>query len=334
MKKKLAMRVFAILPSILLFTYPGITKECPLLVDKQGAFELMSRTNYAWYKCEFTPAEVNDNLKELTALVNTMRVNPVLAGMKGFDCRVELYTISDCLGVGAYGIPVEISFGIASWFMCANGKPSRILMEPPSWKIFINKLRPSISGSIDARTPLEDRAYFSVPGKKETIRPGIDVYDNEFYVMYNPDRPRYWLPVTVREAYTKLVEQTKKDPDLTSRDFMMKFIEKEWAAFSEADRDKPAYEAGKVATMPRILGKVSADATGLPLMRANPEYWDRKLPRSAIQFIFCSIINNKVYIKKVKEEYLKGNSTSYNLYRFLETLDNNTAISLQRHVRR
>jgi hypothetical protein len=328
MNKDIVMFVIIILHAIFIFSYPGNSKELPLLVDKQGTFEFLRRSDYAWYQCGFSGAEVNDNLKELGVLVNTIRANPVLNGMKGFDCRVELYTITDCKGEGGYGIPVEVSFGFCSWFMLDNGKPAMNPIEPPSWKVIVNKMRPSSAG------PVGSDAYFGVPNKKETIRPGIDIYDGELYIIYNPDRPHYWIPVTVREAYNKLVERTKKDQTPPGRDMMLKMIEKQYAAFSEADRNKPAYTAGQVGSLPRIMGEISTDITGSPMVRVNHEYWNRNLPRSAIQFMFCTIINNKAYIIKLKEEYLKGNSTSYNLYRFLETLDYNTAISLLRHIRK
>ncbi len=331
MKQKLAMPLAAIVAAILISPYPAHAKECPLLLEKQGTFEFLTRTDYAWYECGFTKVEINDNLKELAALVATVRKKQVLAGLKGFDAKVALYTINDCAGPDAYGLPVRVSFGLCSWYQCDGKKPARILMEPPEWSVIINTMRGGFTGGVASAG---DRVYFSVPGKKEILGAGVDVFDGEIYVMYNPDRPGYWLPVTVREVYNAMVEETKRDKDAYSRDFMLKFIEKEYAAFPEADRGRPAYTAGTNATLPRILGKVSADVTGSPVMRVNPGYWNRKLPRSAIQFIYCRIINNRAYIKKEKEFFLQKNSISYNLYRFLETLDNDTAASLLRHIRR
>ncbi|HOD14891.1 MAG TPA: hypothetical protein PLA65_01500 [Spirochaetota bacterium] len=331
MKQKTIMPLAAIIAVTLMFPHPAHSKECPLLPEKQGTFEFLTRTDYAWYQCGFTKAEVNDNLKELAALVATVRKNPVLAGLKGFDARVQLYTISDCGGTAAYGIPVRVSFGLCSWFQCDGKGPVRITMEPPEWSVMVNDMVP---GWVTPLSSAEGRVFFSVPAKKETIRPGIDVYDHECYIMYNPDRPAYWLPVTVKEAYAAMVEDAKKDKDAYTRQFMLNFMEKEWAAFSEADRSRPAYTVGTNENMPRILGKLSADATGLPLVRVNPAYWNKGLPRSAIQFIYCRIINNKAYIRKEKEFFLQKNSISYNLYRFLETLNNDTAASLLHHIRK
>lgn len=308
----------------------GYVRELPLLTERQGSFTFKSRTDYARHQCGFTAAEIAANLNELTALVNTMRLNPVLAGLKGFDCQTALYTVADCGTAEGYGLPVRVSFGICSWFVGKDGKPARNLIEPPEWSVMVNDLR---SGTSHAFTSPEGRVYFSVPGVKKTIAPGIDVYDGEMYILYHPSRPPYWLPVTVREAAAAMLDAAKKDKDAHSRAFMLTFVEKEYAAFSEADRDKPAYTGGRNGSLPRLMGQVSADATGSPLVRINPDYWNKNLPRSSIQFMYCRINHNRAYHRKEKEELLKKNSTSYHLYRFLESLDETTASSLQRLIR-
>jgi len=145
-------------------------------------------------------------------------------------------------------------------------------------------------------------------------------------VIYNPDRPAYWLPVTVREAVDKLRAYGKAQPDKFSAEFMLKMIDEGYAAFPESDRDKLAYYGGEQAGGRNVMG-VTSDSSGLPIMRVNPEYWDRNLPRSAIQFLYFRITDTN-YSRKKMEEALKGNSTSYNLYRFEASLDINIARSL------
>ncbi len=326
MKKIYAIRMHTLLLSIMLFPYPAMSKELPLLTDKPGTFEFLGRTDYTDHKCGFTRAEINDNLKEIGAVVTTMRKNPVLSDMNGFDGRARIYNMN-CTDEGSYGITSRLNFEFASWFMGKDGKPARILMEPPSWEIIINRQR------FDVGSPAGDPNYFMIPAKKETLRPGIDVYDGEMYIIYNPDRPSYWLPVTVRDVYTKIIAKYNKDPDKISAGYMLKFIEKQYADFPKSDLDKPAHYGSRVANAPNIMS-VTADVTGLPIMRVNPDYWNRTLPRSAIQFMYCRIIGNKKYIRQLKEEYLQKNSISYNLYRFLETLDAGTAESLSKHIRR
>ncbi len=326
MKQASAATALVILFSIVPWRHPAASKELPLLTDKQGTFEFLARTDYTDPGCGFTVAEVKDNLRELGAVVNTMRANPVLAGLKGFDGRARIYNIG-CDDAGAYGIRSRISFEFASWFMGKDGKPARILMEPPNWDLIIN--RQTHGGSPVAGAP----DYFIVPAAKETLRPGIDRYDGELYIIYNPGRPAYWLPVTVRDCYNRIIAHWKRDPDTVAAGHMLKFIEQQYADFPKSDLDKPAHYGSGAGNPPHIMS-VTADPTGSPVVRVNPAYWNRNLPRSAIQFMYCRIITNRKYLRQLKEEYLKKNSTSYSLYRFLETLDTGTAEALLRHIRR
>lgn len=330
MKKTAIIIACAVLFFNLLFPYGALSWELPLLTDKQGTFEFFSRTDYANEKCGFTRAEMEANLKEIKMLVDAMRQSPVLADLKGYDSHVRIYNVS-CGDMGAYGIPSVVSFGFCSWYMGKDGVPTRITMEPPDWRIIVNRQMPG-NWPLSAALFDGDPNWFMAPARKETLRPGIDLYDGEVYVIYNPDRPAYWLPVTVREAVDKLTAYWKAQPDKFSSDFMMKMIKESYAAFSEAERDKPAHYGGKQAEQRNVLG-VTSDASGSPIMRVNPEYWNKRLPRSAIQFLYFRIADSS-YSRKLKEESLKGNSISYNLYRFEESLDINTALSLVPLIRK
>ena len=69
---------------------------------------------------------------------------------------------------------------------------------------------------------------FFPPAKKETLEPGIDRYNNEWIVLDNPDRPSYWLPVTIREAFKLISDFWKNDPVQATSDEMLKILEKEY----------------------------------------------------------------------------------------------------------
>ncbi len=102
----------------------AVAQELPLIRDKQGTFQILSRTDYVGYDCGYTKAEVAANLQRITDLVTVVRQNPVLAGLKGFDGRARIYNIN-CKEVGGYGIPSRISFEFASWFRLKDGTPAR-----------------------------------------------------------------------------------------------------------------------------------------------------------------------------------------------------------------
>jgi len=62
------------------------------------------------------------------------------------------------------------------------------------------------------------------------------------------------------------------------------------------------------------------------IVQVNPAYWNKNLPKSAIQFLtFNRLSDIKRYTSAIKEA-LKYNSNGYSLDRFLEALDITTLI--------
>ncbi len=309
-----------ILQSIALLASPLISWELPLLPDKPGTFKSLSRTDYAPAGCGFTRAEMGEGLKEITGLVDVMRKNPVLTDMKGFEGRARIYNVT-CDDKGGYGLPARVSFEFASWFMSKEGKPTFIAIEPPEWSIVLNKPNP-VGTLLGIHTFEGD--LFMIPPHKETIQPGIDRYDGEVYVLYNPDRPAYWLPVTVNEAFDALRARARRNPDKRAAEYTLKFTESQYAAIPEADRNKPAHSTGTASANPSFP----------PIVRVNPEYWNKSLPRSAVQFLFFRMISNKKFLENRRKEALEGNSISYALYRFEESLDMDMVRSLVPLIRK
>lgn len=102
---------------------------------------------------------------------------------------------------------------------------------------------------------------------------------------------------------------------------MMKYLNEEWETIPKEDWNKPA-------TLSGMVSRVGTDPTFPPIMKVNPLYWDKSLPKSAIQFIYFRMINNRTYLKSNTAQYLQKNSISYHLARFEESLDINMVRSL------
>lgn len=289
-----------------------VAQELPLVLDKPGTFEILSRTDYVSPECGFTKAEITANLERIKAVVTSVRKNPVLSDIKGFDGRARIYEVS-CTDDGGYGIPSRISFEFASWYRNKDGTEARGLVEPPEWTMVINKLKPTANRWVFSADEIAgDPRYFIVPLEKKTIEPGIDVYGGECYVLYNSDRPPYWLPVTMKEVYMGIIESfEKKKRDTTGRRYMIDVLNKEYTAIPESEADKPAYYGGSET----IVG-ISIIPDYPPIVRVKPAYWDRSLPKSAIHFFFFRSIPNKEYHQRLMDECLKYNSISYNERRF------------------
>jgi len=299
--------------SIILFVsiFSGLTnaQELPLILDKPGTFEILKRTDYASSECGFTKAEVTANLQRITDLVVHVQNNPVLRELKGFDGRARIYNSIACQYEGIYGVPARISFEFAAWYRLKDGREVRGLIEPPEWSIYINTMQPGWTSGFSRKPDL-----FAVSEKKETIEPGIDIYDGECIVIYDPARPDYWLPVTVKEAFDVVFAENRKIKDQIQKDFIMKFLNEEWASIPTEDYNKPATFSGMISRV--------GTREGFPkIMKVNPAYWDKSKPKSDIQFITFRMITNRKFLEQRTKEYLEKNSTSYQCARFEESLD-------------
>lgn len=317
------MKTFTIIMLVFMITVDYLNaQELPLVLEKQGTFEILSRTDYVSTDYGFTKAEISANLQKITELVNIVRKNPMLAENKGFDGRARLYNTC-CKEPLSYGIPARISFEFAAWYKMKNGTEARGLIEPPEWSIYTNKLIPGWSNGFDTKY-----GYFTAALKKETPAPGIDVYDGECFVLYDASRPDYWLPVTVNEAFAAVRELYQNSDDKIGAAELLKWVEKEYNEIPVTDRDKPAYFGGNVSRVSSTPGYGGQENIFPRIMKVNPAYWDKTLPKSSIQFIYFRAVMNKPYLKSLKEESLKSNSISYHLYRFEESFDINTVKSL------
>lgn len=313
-----------------------LAQDYPLLTEHPGAFKLIDWGVYTHYSCGYTKTETTINYQKIKALTEVVRRNPVFINQKGFDCETYVYA-KNCPDKNGYGIPSELSFGFCGYYS-NKGKVSISRIEPPSWKVKVNDLNsftgrsygqgaskptePTKPGFDFARwNAVNDRLSecFSFPGPREVLDNGIDRYSSELIVVYNPDRPPYFLPVTFRELAENTIAYWKLHPYKEEAELALKMVEDEYARIPESERDGWAYNN---TYDPRIaLLGVTPIPGPQPVVRINPAYWNRKLPRSSIQFLtFYRLADTQRYARETAEA-LKHQSTGYHLSRFLEALD-------------
>lgn len=289
-------------------------EKIPYLGDKPGTFEILSRTNYSIYQ-KFTPAEMAANMERIKELVSIVRQDPVLADIKGFMGRARIYDISGTSKCG-YGVPARVSFEFSD-YLYSKGKITYNAIEPPEWTILLNK----ISGYWNGFNT--EKCMFTIPFKKETIAPGVDVYDNVTYVIYDPSRPPYWVPVTVEEAFAVAREEAKKEKDEIAAKYTKEFLDNEWTAISTANLKNPAYFGGGISRVSDSSGFEGQDNLFPPIVKVNPEYWNKNLPKSAIQFIVLTVPMNKKYLQSEYESCVEHQyyGETCNLARFMVSYD-------------
>ena len=315
------------LSCVIFFTFLAsdiFAQEEDLLPNKQGVFKVVDWGVHRASGSDFTKIETAANYKKLVALTEIIHKNPVMNSPMGFECRATLYSSSydrrDC-----FGIPCDLSFQFCYFYKNQKtGKELTATIEPPSWKIKVNMLPKFNSDMFSLSTPkpvgeqtkpgfnyerwnkVGEKLHniYNIP-KKETIARGIDRYEKETVVIYNPDRPPFWMPITIRELFTLALDYYKLHWDQAQSDVWVNLIEADYNMFSEKERDMHAYRS-TIQGIARGSFGYCTDSTQSQVVRLNPEYWNKKLPRSAIQIISFSLLDDKNfygnrYIKKFLE---------------------------------
>lgn len=100
---------------------------------------------------------------------------------------------------------------------------------------------------------------------------------------------------------------------------MTQILEAEYAQVSEIERDGWAYNNTYDNRLP-LMGITPVEGPQ-PVVRLNPDYWNRKLSKSSIQVITFSHLADTKRYKSEKEKWLKSNSPGFSLNRFLEAFD-------------
>lgn len=328
----------------LFFLFNGLflsAQVLTLIPDKIGTFKVINSSFLSFDVSRYGKPMLDASFQKLISVGNAVRKNPLISGMKGFDCDARVLG-ADFRQRNGYGIPSVMVFNFCCWYL-EKGKVIRWNIEPPHWDILINQLNPFQAEGVFLYTsnkPWQNirkgfnyelwvksaeniREIFFQPGKKENIGRGIDRYNDETIVIFNPDREPYWIPVTVREAFNLIIQYWELCPNQAQVDFIGKQLRDEYAGFSESERDEYAHIDARSP-----ISSIGIDKSGFPLMRANPAYWNKNLPPSAVQIISFFYPADKSYLKNEMEEQLKNNDGTYYRTQFVETLDINTLLPI------
>lgn len=263
--------VFFLMPSLL-----NAQESSKFLPEKPGKWTYRSNINRPGTEA----AAFNKNL---TVLAEWFHQNiPMLTNPKGFDLLATSFSIWDDQykqNVCNYGLRSEMNFDF-QLFLSDLARGGKWVVEPPDYSFYINNTEAGHGGMIregKAGSLLAD--LFVVFPMVEEIAPGVRYYDCESrtcgsLVVYNPERPEYWLPVTVKEVVQAKLDDCKDDK------FMYDFIKVLIDKMSEGELNAPAFNQSDDGIL-----KVNGNGDGPQYMRFNPNYWDKSLPPAAIQFL-------------------------------------------------
>lgn len=267
------------------------------LLDRPGQWSTASRGgDCPAYR--FKTGETAALNQKLAQIAEALRKNSlVLSSPRGFDPIAELWINCEHNWDRHdynYGVPgsVDLTF---RYYALQGGKVFRHDIEPPHLHVRVNDTMAATGGGfnynpVDATDELRDAArrlneLFLRINVTQDVAPGVTLYQNGSLVVANPNRPPYWVPVSVGEVFDLLLAYHRAEVRNTPAEkFVLDEVTKIYGRFTKAQLGMPAHHIGLSAE--NITG-ITWDGTagGFPVMRFNKDYFDKALPRTAVQFI-------------------------------------------------
>jgi hypothetical protein len=236
-----------------------------------------------------------NNLAKVTS--GFTKNNSVLSAPKGFDLHIWYFGMYDenyKLRACNYGVRSDIRFDF-ELFILENGKEVKWIVEPPDYKLYINNTASGHGSNFcnyEGYKVQDDDPSLEIPfGKavaglcdlfevfplEEELAPGVRLYGDGNLIVFNPDRPPFWVPVTVKEVMDlKMTYFNIREAD---KQFVYPYLKEAYEKMTPDELNAPAYNGGDA------VFDVTAEKDGLQIMRFNKDYWDRTLPETAIQFV-------------------------------------------------
>jgi len=277
--------------AILFLFMPVFTEAQPeskYLFDKPGKWSFSNRISQSGSDAVF--------LKNLEGLAEWFHQKaPMMTDPKGFDLVAAIYNCGSnnyekrpC----NYGIPGNLYFEFQLFFD-EKHRGGKWKIEPPAYSFYVNDTETGhgLNGNYNGYDYREEAASLEVPINKATgnlndlfevfplvkeIASGVRLYGDGNLIVFNPDRPDFWIPVTVRQ-----VAEMKMEYLSLKKDMLLPYLKKEMAKLSDEELNAPAYHGNAEL----FVLNANSKKEGLQIMRFNPEYWDRSLQRSSIQYM-------------------------------------------------
>lgn len=317
--RKLSWKVLIFLTGIVISLSNSYAQPSQFQPDKPGKVILQNKLN----KC--TGMDGATLTARLTTISEWVRQNdPILNMPVGNDARVT-FSGNLCgrhLQEEDYGIQCQIYFAFHDFYLengvsrtatgnTAHGtgflinNPIRLISSQFKETGFQSGDPPQLKQSLE-KSLLNLGKYYSVAPVLKEIARGVRHYSGRashagVILVFNPDRPDIWIPVTVKEimeaklAYYRvkqeidsinyekaLVEWAKLNykPDRNMQPNLYHQIKSEYEIFTPEELGRPAYSSSQSG-----ISTINAHGEGNPVMKFNPDCWDRTLPATAIQFI-------------------------------------------------
>ena len=225
-------------------------------------------------------------------------------------------------------VKAEVFIPFCSLFL-KNGKVEAACDEVPHINVITNDERGVFESGMnydqldDKQAVNQYKEMFYLPGKLLDLGSGVFLY-NWYYknrlVVSRSDRP-LWLPVTNREYIERMmVYSAASFKEGKSTQMVMDMLKAEIASIPPEIMGLPCYvdrNAGLLLTEIVITGEISE----FPVYKLNPDYFDKTLPRTAVQLITMTIEGHADFA-----EY--GETASHRVWEFISGLKGSDLVKL------
>lgn len=269
------------------------------LNESKGGYR--SDANYV-----LSPAELAVFKKKMNAVLETLHQNPVTQNPVGYEATVTAGIFANMFRYHynpanlAGKIPVSelvIRFCPLSREI-ATGNLRKDCIEVEHVTAWINYLESTVAGvkimeDIDKRNPHDDafgkmNEVFQAPEVLKKMDDYTTIYGNGIMIIANPSRP-YWIPVTAGEYFDLQIKYWTLESEKEGNSMFLDMILQEKKGFTAEQLKMPAYNGENPASLITIVPNER------PYMRFNPNFFDKKIPRTSIQMITLTI-NKDIFI--------------------------------------
>jgi hypothetical protein len=312
---------------VILFTWAlQAQSEKPYeFADLDGVWVSIKTGDHAFPYIKLPPADQRIAVQKREAIFEILKNSQVLNPLKGVVLRAEKEVVgrADRAGNPNSTGPVEMIVGMTIGKFIRIAKTGRIqpfTTEMPRIEIYTNntdRTPPTWDANKFWYEGLHDetgREFFLEPHVTAKTDGGLNIYRLDAWheeVLVTNGQP-VWIPATseqflrammtyaremrAKENESSRISRVPSIPDEQSVPVQfLRGYEKELAALSPSERQQPAYYL-RPNDQPMLSGLVKADARGARLVvTANPDYFNRSLPRTAIQLISCLYNYNLPY---------------------------------------
>jgi hypothetical protein len=245
---------------------------------------------------KLTPIELTTIRQKLSLLAETLHQNKEVTNPIGFDAvAVGSFYCFDEAAAPTRFPQSEVNLKFYPLYGDNSGNIRRDWTEVSGIVFFLNNLRPGAgyfnfretgySKDVELNNSVKKlNEIFTRPEILKEIAPGITAFADGTVIISKPDRP-YWIPVKLGELYDLMLNYNKlQDIEYKAPpgQGVWDALKKEKESLSPEILDMPAYPG---AMFPGSISQISNVENHFPYMRLNPDYFDKTLPKTAIQVI-------------------------------------------------